>query len=114
MLLPRLIRFRDAPHYLGMDRNRFNAEVRPYLTQVPVGKQGVGFDRLELDAWFDDYKSRNGRPARKGDDTWDASEYQASSCGPGSGMSTSASAGGEFAKALKQLTSKKRSDTSQG
>jgi hypothetical protein len=114
MLLPRLIRLRDAPHYLGMDRNRFNAEVRPYVTQVPVGKQGVGFDRLELDAWFDDYKSRNGRPARKGDDTWDASEYQASSCGPGSGMSTSASAGGEFAKALKQLTSKKRSDTSQG
>ena len=28
--LPRIIRFRDAPHYLGMDRNRFNAEVRPF------------------------------------------------------------------------------------
>ena len=112
MLLPRLIRFRDAPHYLGMDRNRFNAEVRPHLTQVPVGKQGVGFDRLELDAWFDDYKSRNGRPARKGDNTWDANEYQASSSGPGSGMSTNASAGGAFAEALKQLGSRKRSDTS--
>ena len=95
-----------------MDRNRFNAEVRPYITEVPIGKQGIGFDRLELDAWFEDYKSRNGRPARKGDNTWDASEYPASSCGPGSGMSTNASAGGEFAKALKQLTSKKRSDTS--
>ena len=60
---PRILRFRDAPRYLGMDRNRFNAEVRPYLTEIPIGKQGVGFDRLELDAWVDDYKSRNGRPA---------------------------------------------------
>jgi hypothetical protein len=34
-LLPRLIRLRDAPQYLGMDRNRFNAEVRPYLTEIP-------------------------------------------------------------------------------
>ncbi len=66
-IAPRIIRFRDAPRYLGMDRNRFNAEVRPYLTEVPIGKQGIGFDRLELDAWFEDYKSRNGRPARKGD-----------------------------------------------
>ena len=39
-----------------MDRNRFNAEVRPYLTEIPIGKQGIGFDRLELDAWVDDYK----------------------------------------------------------
>jgi len=36
-LMPRLIRFRDAPRYLGMDRNRFNSEVRPYLTEVPIG-----------------------------------------------------------------------------
>jgi hypothetical protein len=28
-LLPRLIRFRDAPRYLGMDKNRFNREVHP-------------------------------------------------------------------------------------
>ena len=54
---PRILRFRDAPSYLGMDRNRFNAEVRPYLTEIPIGKQGIGFDRLELDAWVDDYKS---------------------------------------------------------
>ena len=61
-LLPRLIRLRDAPYYLGMDRNRFNAEVRPFLTQIPIGKQGVAFDRLDLDAWADEYKRRNGRP----------------------------------------------------
>ena len=110
--LPRIIRFRDAPFYLGMDRNRFNAEVRPYLTEVPIGTQGIGFDRLDLDAWFEDYKSRNGRPARKGVTTWDANESPASSCGTGSGTSTSASSGGEFAKALAQLNSRKQSDTS--
>ncbi len=62
-LLPRFIRLRDVPFYLGMDRNRFNAEVRPHLTETPIGKQGIAFDRLDLDAWVDQYKSRNGRPA---------------------------------------------------
>ncbi len=109
---PRIVRFRDAPHYLGMDRNRFNAEVRPYLTEVPIGTQGIGFDRLELDAWFEDYKSRNGRPSRKGEIPWDANKSPASSCGPGSGILTNASSGGEFAKALAQLNSKKPNSTS--
>jgi hypothetical protein len=111
-LQPRGVRFRNAPAYLGMDRNRFNAEVRPFLTEVPIGTQGIGFDRLELDAWFEDYKSCNGRPAQKGDYAWDANEYPASFSGPGSGTSTNASSGGEFAKALTQLASKKPKDTS--
>jgi hypothetical protein len=29
VLLPRLVRLRDAPGYLGMDRNRFNADMFP-------------------------------------------------------------------------------------
>ena len=111
---PRIVRVRDAPRYLGMDRNRFNAEVRPHLTDIPIGKQGIGFDRLELDAWVDDYKTRNGRPRRsKGVKSWDVNEYPASSCEPGSGTSTSAYSGGEFAKALERLGSKKRNDISQ-
>jgi len=61
VLLPRLVRFRDAPAYIGMDRNRFNREVRPQLTNIPIGQQGLAFDRLELDAWVEDYISRNGR-----------------------------------------------------
>src|SRR6516225_12026418 len=107
-LLPRIIRFNDAPRYLGMDRNRLNAEVRPYVTEIPIGKQGIGFDRLDLDAWADDYKSRNGRPGRKGVNRWDARKYPASSLGPVSGTSTSGSSGGEFAKALARLGSKKQ------
>lgn len=60
-IVPRLIRHRDAPNYLGMDRNRFNREVRPFLTEIPIGKQGRAFDRLELDAWANDYIICNGR-----------------------------------------------------
>jgi hypothetical protein len=111
---PRIIRFRDAPRYLGMDRNRFNAEVRPHLTEFPIGKQGIGFDRLELDAWVDDYIARNGRPKQsKGDTSWDANEYPVSSCEPGFGTSTSGSSGGEFARALARLNSKRRNSKSQ-
>ena len=61
--MPRLIRLRDVDTYLGMDRNRFNKEVRPFVTEVPVGVQGVAFDRLELDQWVDAYKESCGRVA---------------------------------------------------
>ncbi len=71
VLLPRLVRLRDASGYLGMDRNRFNCEVRPHLTTIPIGRQGVAFDRLELDAWVDDYVSCNGRPAARRNKPWD-------------------------------------------
>jgi len=67
MLLPRLIRLRDAPGYLGMDRNRFNSEVRPFLTEIPLGTQGIAFDRLEIDAWLEDYIQRNGRRPKASD-----------------------------------------------
>ncbi len=108
-LLPRLIRLRDAPLYLGMDRNRFNVEVRPYVTEIPIGEQGVTFDRLDLDAWADDYKSRNGRPGQlKGEMTWDAKLRPVSSNVVESVTSIKFSEDAAFAKALAQVTSKKR------
>ena len=61
---PRFVRFKHAANYVGMDRNRFNLEVRPQLTEIPIGVQGIAFDRLELDAWADAYVQRNGRPGR--------------------------------------------------
>jgi hypothetical protein len=112
-LIPRLIRLRDAPFYLGMDRNRFNAEVRPYLTQIPIGEQGIAFDRLEMDAWVEQYKFRNGRPGRRrGDQLWDVRRHRGSSNAPVSGTSTNASAGSEFARVLAQIDSKKPKSSS--
>jgi predicted DNA-binding transcriptional regulator AlpA len=89
-LQPRLIRLRDAPSYLGMDRNKFNAMVRPFLTEIPLGTQAVAFDRLEIDAWIEDYKNRNGRPGQPtGDSLWDAKQHRALSNARVSGTSTS-------------------------
>ncbi|MES2142503.1 MAG: hypothetical protein V4471_06465 [Pseudomonadota bacterium] len=62
---PRLIRLRDAPKYLGMDRNRFNNEVRPFLITLKIGKQGIAFDRMDLDQWADEFKQHKGKPAQQ-------------------------------------------------
>ena len=40
-IIPRIIRIRDAPFYLGMDKNRFNKEVRPHVPEIKIGTQGV-------------------------------------------------------------------------
>lgn len=107
--LPRLIRHRDAPHYLGMDKNRFNQEVRPYVSEIPLGKQGIAFDRLDLDAWVDHYKACNERPTSKirGVEIWDAKQSQGLGIEAGSGISKSRSSVKKFAKALEQAISKR-------
>ena len=93
-LLPRLVRLRDAPAYLGMDRNRFNREARPHLTRIPIGQQGIAFDRLELDAWVEDYISRNGRrpkaPKLEDDTCQNVTECRGSAKKAGSGTLKSA------------------------
>jgi len=65
MIQPRILRQRDAPAYCGMDRNRFDHEVRPQLTEIPIGVRGIAFDRHELDAWLDEYIATYGRPGRQ-------------------------------------------------
>ena len=106
---PRLIRLRDAADYLGMDKNRFNSEVRPYVTEIPVGTQGVGFDRLDLDQWFEGYKMLCGRPGRamEGGNAWGKKSRQDSSSAGVSGTSRKQSQVKEFEKALEQATLRK-------
>jgi len=95
-----------------MDRNRFNKEVRPSQMEIPIGEQGIAFDRFELDAWVDEYKSKHGRRGkRQGTQLWDVKEHQASSSAPVSGTSTNALVEGEFARALAHLNLKKLSAT---
>ncbi len=106
---PRLIRLRDAPIYLGMDRNRFNREVRPTLTELRIGRQGVAFDRLEMDAWVEQYKRCNGRPASaRGDQIWDADNRQDFANVAATGTLRNKCSAKNFSKALAQATSKKR------
>jgi hypothetical protein len=114
-LAPRAISLRDALAYLDVNRNWFNREVRPYVTEFRYGPQSVRFDRLELDAWFDEYKSRNGRPGQpipKGDQLWDAKERQVSSNEEKSGISTkssvSANSGCTFVERLAAERSKRQ------
>jgi hypothetical protein len=113
--LPRFIRLRDAPTYLGMDKNRFNREVRPLLAVIPIGTQGIAFDRLDLDTWADDYKSRNGHPAAQPEreKLWETKERRVSPNEAGSGTSISSSEEHAFAKALEQARSGKPKSTSQ-
>jgi predicted DNA-binding transcriptional regulator AlpA len=107
-LLPRLIRLRDVPFYLGMDKNRFNKAVRPNLTEIPIGDQGIAFDRLEIDHWVDYYIQCNGRPTTPiGEKPWDAKKHQGSPKGASAGTSTKLSKVDAFAKALEQVNSKK-------
>jgi hypothetical protein len=110
-LSPRLIRLKDAPEYLGMDRHRFNADVRTKLIEIPIGLQGIAFDRLDLDAWVDDYKQRSGRPAANkqgGMGKWDENEHQESTKKVVTGKLTKRFMDSDFAKALELATSKKQ------
>jgi hypothetical protein len=111
--VPRLLRFRSAPAYLGMNQNLFNELVRPHVKAIPIGKRGIAFDRLELDAWAEEYSRCNGRSAPKREEPQCRNEYPASSRGP---KPTAAFSGtsinrtrimDEFAKAL-ELTMKSR------
>lgn len=104
---PRLIRLRDAPNYLGMDRHQFNEEVRPYLTVIPIGEIGIAFDRLDLDVWVDDYKRCKGRPPVKRGQPWEEKKCQDSLNAGTFGTLTKKSTGVAFQKALDQACSKK-------
>lgn len=58
-ILPRILRCRAAPSYLGMCKDEFNKTVRPYVREFRIGVQGVGFDRYELDDWVDAYVAKH-------------------------------------------------------
>jgi hypothetical protein len=92
-----------------MNKNLFNRNVRPRLTEIRIGKQGRAFDRLEMEAAAEEYMSRNGRPAATRSKPWDKTEgeCQDSNDVVASGTSTRSSTEREFAKALAQATTRK-------
>jgi hypothetical protein len=95
-----------------MSRAVFDQEIRPYLVTVPIGVQGLGFDRLDIDRALDEYISRRGRaPAQQ----WSKEKWQkpqqVSASGRASGISTNVSEASEFEKALGRASKRKRSVT---
>jgi hypothetical protein len=80
------------------------------VTEIPIGSQGKGFDRLDLDAWLDDYKESSVRPGiqQKGEGKpWrDRKACPALSIAKERTTSTKSSEAGAFAKALERATKK--------
>ena len=127
-ILPRFIRAGEAYGYLGMCRDEFNKTVRPNVREFPIGKQGIGFDRLELDAWADAYvetksiekaaNQDNNQPrserrgGAKGEAPWPKKQSQASSeCRVASGKSTKSTEEKEFKRVLALVTKRKPSSS---
>jgi DNA relaxase NicK len=117
-IVPRVLRAMDAHVYLGMDRNRFNREVKPHIIAVPIGTQGIGYDRFDLDGWWEEHKRRNGRPGAliniEGEGQWEEAQQ---GCAGGlisqevSGTSRKSSTAALFMKAVARATKKKRKGT---
>ncbi|WP_244868175.1 MULTISPECIES: hypothetical protein [Pseudomonas] len=123
---PRFIRAKHAPAYLGMCRAIFDGTVRPHVREFPIGKQGVAFDRHELDQWADAYieamaiekaaNQDNNRPRSErhagatGATSWPKKQSPASSkCRTASGRSTKSTEENEFKRVLALVTAPKQS-----
>ena len=109
---PRVIRHKDAPTYLGVNINYFDRKIRPDLPEIQFGPQMIGYDKIDLDRWLDDYKARNGRPG-KGKEAnkpcrQKSKEFRALSYVEKPGGSTKKSLENEFAKVVAQAITKKR------
>jgi len=99
-----------------MNKNSFNKLVRPRVRTVTIGERGVAFDRLELDAWAEEYCRCNGRPAPKKEGLLCRSEHQDSIEGrrpvARNGTSTNGSDTMDaFVRALERAMKKKPSAT---
>ena len=56
MKLKKLIRLKDAPQYLGINRHHFNTHVRPDIPYIRMGRKCIVFDTSDLDAWVAEQK----------------------------------------------------------
>lgn len=63
-VIPGIVRLRDAPYYLGMNKTYFRDQVQPYLTRIPIDKKGIGFNRMELDRWIAYAQATLGQPPK--------------------------------------------------
>lgn len=106
----RVLRAQQAPAYLGMSRRVFDQFVKPYVPRFPIGRQGVGYDRQDLDAWLDEYKSRYGRTAVQAleENTCPSSEPAPSTCLGSTNGKPAVSGSATSTKALAHVKKRKR------
>ena len=81
---PRFIRQKDVPEFFGVTRGFFDKYIRPSLTEIWLGdtpQSGIVYDICDLHALADIIKERNGRPAKKGEKTWDVKQQVSSLSG---------------------------------
>ena len=102
--LPLWLTLRDAQAYLSMGKNSFNQYIRPYLSEIRIGRH-IYFERLDLETVARDTAQRYRCPNQsQGDMKWDKEKCQGSIKGAISGTLTNKSAVDEFNAALKQRT----------
>ena len=82
----RFIRQKYVPEFFGVSRGFFDKYIRPSLTEIPLRdtpQSGIVYDIYDLHAHADIIKERNGRPAKKGENIWDAKQLVSSSSNAG-------------------------------
>lgn len=108
----RFLRLGKAHTYLGMCKAVFQRDVRPFVTEIPIGARGVAFDRLELDQWADRHKQSKGKNTNtsinESHKTWQRKASPASTSVARSGISTSRSQDmDDFAAARARATTRR-------
>jgi hypothetical protein len=91
-----------------MKRELFNVEIRPKVIEIPIGKRGIAFDRLDLDVALDEYKKRNGRPPRKGGRIYLEIQKVSTPIRTGRGPSIKSSEEDAFTSALERVRKSKQ------
>ena len=110
----RFIRQKDAPEFFGVTRQTFDRTIRPYLVEIWLGdtaQSGIVYDIYDLNARADIIRERNGRPAKKGANKWDAKQPVLSLSndrGPHTGTLKELSSKDVLGKALAQHQKKKQ------
>ncbi|MET0002067.1 MAG: hypothetical protein ABW087_00370 [Candidatus Thiodiazotropha sp.] len=105
-----LLRHKNAPAYLAMDRNRFNKEIRPHMLEVKMGEQGIAYYRKHLDSIAEAYVSTHGKPNKQyEEELWDNHAFLGSlKSQTAFGTSTSNYEENEFVKVAEQVTGTKQ------
>ena len=106
---PRILRVGQAIKYSGLSRPLFKEHIRPKCGEITIGKQGIGFEKVEIDKALDDYIARYGCAPKEEQETSECKkEKQQDSSSTGtSGISTNGLAESAFARAAKRATNKK-------